>query len=101
MNNFTYSSKKYRGKRIGIYEGKLLENIIQSLARIIISDAMVRINKRFPVILQVHDEVISLIPRTDANENSAWITEQMLVSPFWAKDLPLAVEGGYSERYDK
>jgi DNA polymerase len=90
MNNFTYSSKKYRGKRIGIYEGKLLENI-----------AMVRINKRFPVILQVHDEVISLIPRTDANENSAWITEQMLVSPFWAKDLPLAVEGGYSERYDK
>ncbi len=101
INNFTYSSKKYRGKRIGIYEGKLLENIVQSLARIIISDAMLRINKKFPVILQVHDEILSLIPRTDADANSAWITEQILINPQWAKDLPLAVEGGYSERYDK
>lgn len=101
MSNFTYSSKKYRGKRIGIYEGKLLENIVQSLARIIISDAMVRINEKFPVVLQIHDEILSLIPRTDADKNSAWITEQMLINPSWAENLPLAVEGGYSERYDK
>jgi len=101
MNNFSYLSKDYNNNRINIYDGKLTENLVQSLARIVITQGMNRTKKRFPALLQVHDEVINLIPKNNAQESSDWITKQLVQNVPWNEGLPLEIEGGYAERYMK
>jgi len=101
MGNFSYLSKDFRGARIDIYDGKLTENLVQSLARIVISQGMNRIKQRFQPLLQVHDEVVSLIPKNEAQSASDWITEQLVQSAPWNEGLPLEIEGGFDERYSK
>ena len=38
-----------------IYGGKVTENIVQALARIVISEQMIRVSKHYPIAFQVHD----------------------------------------------
>lgn len=98
---FTYLSKDFNNTRIGIYDGKLTENLVQSLARIVITQGMNKVKQRYPILLQVHDEIACEIPQKSAEEASTWITDQLEYVPEWAEGLPLEVEGGYGERYAK
>lgn len=82
-----------------LYGGKLTENIVQALARIIMTDAMLRIRKELPVVLTSHDELGVLAPEQDAEAAMAWINEQMIVTPEWMPDIALAVDGGYGTVY--
>ena len=85
------------------YGGKLTENIIQALSRIVITDAMLRIQKieGLDIVLTVHDEIICIGPKTNANERFNAIIEAMCVPPSWAPELPLQAEGGYDISYSK
>ena len=85
------------------YGGKLTENIIQALSRIVITDAMLRIQKieGLDIVLTVHDEIICIGPKTNANERFGAIIEAMCVPPSWAPELPLQAEGGYDISYSK
>ena len=91
------------GKPIKIYGGKLVENIIQALARIVITDALLQINQlpNLNVAFTVHDEIIAVGPKQDPDTTMETITKMMEVRPPWASTLPLAVEGGYADRYSK
>jgi DNA polymerase len=91
------------GKPIKIYGGKLVENIIQALARIVITNALLEVNKldNLHVAFTVHDEIIAVGPKQNPDSTMQTITEMMEVRPPWASSLPLAVEGGYAERYSK
>ena len=98
--NFVYNSGK---GMIKTYGARLTENIVQSLARIVITEQMLEI-QRMPevqVVLQVHDEIISIASNVGADETLDKILAIMKTPPSWCLDLPLDAEGGYSQRYDK
>ena len=45
-----------------IYGGKVTENIVQALARIVVAEQMVSIGQTYHVAFQVHDEIIIVVP---------------------------------------
>lgn len=88
------------------YGGKLMENITQSLARIIVMDAAIEIEKRFqqlgyPVGLagQVHDELIYVVPDEIVDDCKRIAEEEMCRPPVWAPDLPLGSECDVGQNY--
>lgn len=82
-----------------IYGGKMVENICQALARCIITDQMLLINKRYKVCLTVHDSVLALIPEKEAEEAKEYIMQCMRAVPEWAEGIPLDCEAGVAVRY--
>jgi len=83
-----------------IYGGKVVENIVQALAGIIVREQMVRIGQAgYFVAFQVHDENVSVVPTTEAEEAEAAITRIMSTPPSWAPDLPVACESGRADNY--
>lgn len=81
------------------YGGKVVENVVQGIARCIIGEQMLRIAQRYRVALSVHDASLSLVPISEAEEGRAWIEEQMRWVPPWAEGLPIECESHISERY--
>ncbi len=82
-----------------IYGGKVTENVVQALARIIIADQMVAIGQHYPVVLQVHDENV-ICPRTaEVNAAQQLIERVMSTPPVWAPSLPIACESGVGGNY--
>lgn len=94
-----------RGKRtVYAYGGSITENIVQALARIIITDAMLRIEKKYPdyrIVLTVHDEIIIVADDNNPKEKMDNIIKEMCIAPDWCPDIPLEAEGGYAENYSK
>lgn len=86
-------------KRIKIYPGKICNNVTQGLARIIMTDGMLRIQKRHPVKLTVHDEAGWLAREAEAEESYKWGLSQMVVVPKWMPGIPLNADGGFHKRY--
>lgn len=82
-----------------VYGGKVIENLCQAIARCIIAEQMVRISKRYKVVLTVHDAVACIAPREQAEEAVKYVEECMRYRPDWCKDLPLNCEVGYGENY--
>lgn len=82
-----------------IYGPKLVENICQALARIIIGEQMVAVSKRYRPVLTVHDAIGCIAPEKEADEALAFVQECMRIPPDWAVGLPLACEGSYGPSY--
>jgi DNA polymerase len=82
-----------------IYGGKVVENITQAVARIVVSEQMARIGQRYKVVLQVHDEVVVICPENEVAECRAFMEEVMSTPPTWAPDLPVACESGSGVSY--
>jgi len=85
--------------RVHLYGAKVVENLTQALARIVITEQMTRIGQQYPVAFQVHDEIITVVPEDEADHALAWMVKEMSVPPQWAPDLPVACEGGYGYNY--
>lgn len=88
------------------YGGRITENVIQALSRIVVTDALARINTFLEplggsVVLTVHDEIVSIAPEDDACNIMDEVIRLMCIPPSWAKELPLAAEGGYDKSYSK
>jgi DNA polymerase len=82
-----------------LYGGKLTENIVQAVARCIMTDGMLRIQKRYPCVLTVHDEVVALVPESEAEEAENWVLAQMVMEPKYMPGIPLNAETGHAKRY--
>ena len=82
---------------------RLTENVIQALARIVITDQMLDIQSlpEVDVVMQVHDEIIAIGSEVNADVTMNKIIDIMRTPPEWCSDLPLDAEGGVSTRYDK
>lgn len=96
----------YDSGRTGItrtHGPRLVENIIQALARIVITDQMLAIQKlpEVDVVLTVHDEIIALSTDSDCGKILQKIMAIMTTPPSWCNELPLDAEGAYSKIYDK
>jgi DNA polymerase I-like protein with 3'-5' exonuclease and polymerase domains len=82
-----------------IYGGKVTENIIQAMARIVVSEQMTAIGRHYHVAFQVHDEIIITAPATHASEAEQHLVTIMSTAPSWCADLPVACEAGHAENY--
>lgn len=91
----------YRTRRgmVKIYGGKVVENICQAVARCIIGEQMIRIAKKYKVVLTVHDSIVSCVKDEEVPEAQAYIEECMRWIPDWADGLPINCESGTGKSY--
>lgn len=92
---------KVKDAWVRIYPSKLTENIVQALARIVVTDQMLAIDKQYRVVMTTHDEVVAHCKAEEADDCFAFMLECMKTTPKWCPTLPLAAEGGYAENYSK
>jgi len=91
-----YTSK---GLPSRVYGGLCVENFCQAVARCIVAEQMLRINRRYPTVLTVHDSVACVAPEAEAEQAMAYVIESMSWNPKWAVGLPLSCEAGYGGSY--
>ena len=85
------------GKKL--YGGKLVENIVQAVARCVMTDGMLRIQERYRCVLTVHDEAVVLVPEHEVEEAEPWVLQQMTADPWYMPGIPLDAETGNAVRY--
>lgn len=107
--NFVYWNGKFWKK---LYGGLLMENIIQAISRIVMTDMMVNINSRLReqgiseddarCILTVHDELVMGHREELTDLVMKIMEEEMRRTPTWCDELlVLDSEGGTAENYSK
>lgn len=85
-----------------IYGAKLVENVVQALSRVVLSQAMLKIIARgWRVVLTVHDELVMVVPDAQVERCLVEGLEIMKTAPVWADGLPLDAEGFTSREYSK
>lgn len=97
---YVYDTKK--GKTTvpnRIYGGKVIENVCQALARIIIGEQMLKVSKKYKVAMTVHDAIGCVVPEGEAGTGQEFIELCMRIRPTWAPDLPLNCEAGAGKSY--
>ena len=82
-----------------IYGGKAVENLIQALAALVIREQMLAISQHYPLVFQVHDEIIISAPKEEKEKAEAKLVEVMSTPPKWAPGLPVACESGAADNY--
>jgi len=97
---FVYDTKK--GKTTvpnRIYGGKIIENVCQALARIVIGEQMLMVAKKYRVVMTVHDAIACIVPTSEAETGKEFVELCMRLRPSWATELPLNCEAGYGRSY--
>lgn len=96
---------------VKIYGGKMVENIVQALARIVVFDQMAKIDielrkndnpdadRRYKVVLTVHDECCIIVPTNTVLWAKEFLSSAMSVAPKWAVGLPITCECEAGENY--
>lgn len=93
-----------------IYGAKVIENVVQALARIVVFDQMVVIHQWLraksaadgiprSVVLTVHDEVVVCVPDSEKDETLKFMEDAMKVPPSWAQGLPISCDGDWAYCY--
>jgi DNA polymerase len=93
---FHYQTRKGRTR---IYGGKVIENVCQAIARCIIAEQMLKINKRYKVVLTVHDAIAVCVRDSEVEEAQKYVEECMRWVPEWAAGLPVNCESGAGKSY--
>tara|TARA_R110000772_G_scaffold980_7_gene3457 strand:- start:1984 stop:3813 length:1830 start_codon:yes stop_codon:yes gene_type:complete len=93
---FHYRTRRGRTK---IYGGKVIENVCQGIARCIIAEQMLRIAKKYKVVLTVHDAIAVCVRDVEADEAQAYVEKCMRWVPAWAEGLPVDCESGAGKSY--
>jgi DNA polymerase len=97
-SNSGYVYKSRKGP-VNIWGGSVVENVVQALARIVVGEQMLEINKRYPVVLTVHDAAVCVVPEVEKDEAMKFVMKVMSTAPAWATGLPVACEANYGESY--
>lgn len=105
MNRFGGESVVYEGIVVGnkwdkieSYGGKFVENIVQAIARDILAEAMMRLEKKgFNIVMHIHDEVVIESDSSSIEE----VNQIMSLVPSWAPGLILDADGFESKFYKK
>lgn len=89
-----------RWKRIDTYGGKLVENVVQAIARDCLSVAIERLEAAgLPIVFHVHDEIVIDI-RKDAADLKTVVSIMNIPMP-WAPDLFLGADGWVGDFFRK
>lgn len=82
-----------------IYGGKVVENVCQALARIIIGEQMLLVAKKYPVVMTVHDAIACVVPTAEVETAQEYVEMCMKIRPSWGPELPLNCEAGHGRSY--
>ena len=95
-----YDTKRGRSTVMTRIHGpKMVENVTQALARIIIGDQLLMVARRYRVALTVHDSIVAIAPASEEAKAVEYITGCMRVRPKWAPTLPLSCEAKTGVNY--
>jgi DNA polymerase len=90
----------YGGEWANIYGGRLLENIVQFLARIVIMHCGLRMAAHgFNFAIQEHDALAYVVPEENAAAVAKLLYLELKRRPSWALDLPIEAELGIGPSY--
>lgn len=95
-SKFVYKSR--RGF-ISIWGGSVVENVVQALARIIIGEQMLQVNRQYRPVLTVHDAIVCVASSQDVDNAVKVISDIMSTPPQWAEGLPVACEAHFGNSY--
>jgi DNA polymerase len=88
--------------RVETYGGKLVENIVQAIARDLLAYSIIALDANgFDVVGHVHDEVIVEVAKETSDFQLEIVEEIMGQAPPWASDLPLGADGYVTNYYKK
>ena len=93
---FSYQTRRGRTR---IYGGKVVENVCQAIARCIIGEQMLKINKKHRAVLTVHDSIVCCVKDEEVTDAQKYIEECMRWTPEWADGLPINCESGTGKTY--
>ncbi len=105
-----YSKIKYKGMHqerkiwceLDTYGGKLVENIVQAIARDCLARAMLSLDSaKYEIVFHIHDEVVIEVDKDKAKSEYELIRGIMCMPIPWAKGLILNAEGFTNDYYMK
>ena len=97
QSNWVYGEEGVKPTKL--YAGKITNNIVQGTARVVMTDGMLRVAKRYPVVGTVHDELLCVVPDAEVAEATDWVLQQMIAVPTYMPGIPLNSEVGAHRRY--
>lgn len=90
----------HKWEKLSTYGGKMVENIVQAIARDCLMVTLDRVDKLgYKTVFHVHDEVVIDVPKEDADLDK--VVEVMGEPISWAPGLPLDADGFVSTYYKK
>jgi hypothetical protein len=98
---FVYDTKETETK---LYGGKMCENIVQALARIVVMEqclAIMRTGKFKRWVMSTHDEGVFTAKKAFGEKGYRLAHAHFSTPPTWAPDLPLNADGGFDVFYSK
>jgi DNA polymerase len=85
-----------------LYGGKIVENLIQSMCRELLAEALVAAEDcGLAPVLHVHDEIVAEVPASDADDGAEALHSLMTTVPEWCPGFPLGAAGHVGKRYRK
>lgn len=98
---YTGTTTARRWGELETYGGKLVENIVQAIARDLLVTGMHQVaNAGHRIVMHVHDEIVIDEP-TDSGFTVSDACKLMSTLPAWAKGLPLDADGYECDYYRK
>ena len=89
------------GAKQRLYGAKLVENIVQAIARDIVADQMLVIAQKYRIATMTHDEIVFLAREDEAQDAFGFAQSVMRAAPRYAVGLPLSSSGGWAREYSK
>lgn len=103
--HITYAGVDQDTKRWGrqeTYGGKLVENVVQAVARDCLAVNIMRVQaKDYNIVMHIHDEMVVEVPEDDAANAFQRISDCMGTAVPWAPELPLRGDGYITRHYKK
>ena len=97
QSNWVYGEEGVKPTKL--YAGKITNNIVQGTARVVMTDGMLRVAKKYPVVGTVHDELLCVVPDAEVEDATDWVLQQMIAVPSYMPGIPLNSEVGAHRRY--
>jgi DNA polymerase len=94
---------KNKWGRIETYGGKLVENVVQAIARDCLAQTIARLEAAgLPVVFHIHDEVVIDIPVFGTDDEMLDKVVKIMSTPIpWAEGLPLGADGWVGKFFKK
>lgn len=84
-----------------LWGGTTIENVVQSLARNVVLEMLLKIDKIMPAVMVTHDEIICLVKQEKAEVGAKIMRKIMSTPPEWWADLPMGCGVGYDKSYGR
>lgn len=99
---YHWGIEKHQWVNRGTYGGKLVENVVQAVARDLMKEAELRIEDAgYIPLIDVHDEILTEPLKKKKDASIEEFEKLMAKLPAWADGLPVKVKGWSDERYRK